>query len=114
MKFRGWSGELMDREDAESMVRSRGIEVGYDAFVFNGDQVLIKSRLQPIYHDDGGGGGDPLFITTVLGDRELGTLEYGSRSEQECRHLHESLVDRYLLLERERSRTPKVLLDGVL
>jgi hypothetical protein len=100
----------MDREEAERMVKSQGIEVGYDRFIFNGREVLVKSRLQPIFRV----ASVPLFLTIVYGDVELGLTEYGSSTEEECRQLHVGLVDRYKLIERERAGTHKILLDGVL
>ena len=111
MKFRNRRGELVDREEAEAMVSTVGIEVGYDVFSFDSQPVLIRSRLQPVFHEQH----DPLYVTTVFGDRDLGTVEYPSSSEAECRDLHRKLVQRYLLVEQERQRgTSRVLLDGVL
>lgn len=110
MKFRNWDGRLMDRGDAEELMKARGLEVAHDTFQFDGQTVLVRSMLQPTFHSPA----DPLFLTMVFGDAELGLQEFGTSSEGACRKFHRSLVDRYLLLENERQSTPRVLLDGVL
>jgi hypothetical protein len=109
--FRNRQGQSLDREAAEAMLQADGIEVASDVFEFDRQQVMIRSRLQPVCNV----GSEPLFLTMVFGDKERGLQELPSHSEDECRELHRALVDRYLLVERERhAGTPRPLLNGAL
>lgn len=112
MIFRNRQGDNIDAEQAEAMLKEFGLEVATDQFTFDGQQVLIRSRLQPVSHDEY----SPLFLTMVFGDRERGIQEFPTNSEEECRQFHRSIVDRYLLVERARQEEgmPRVLLNGVL
>lgn len=109
--FRNRLGVQIDAEQAEAMLREDGLEVATDQFVFDGQQVLVRSRLQPVSHDEF----SPLYLTMVFGDSERGLQEYPTNSEEECRQFHRTIVDRFLLVERARQEeTPRVLLEGAL
>lgn len=110
MIFRNREGLQIDAEQAEALIKDDGLEVCSDIFVYDGGKVMVKSRLQPVCSD----ASEPLFLTMVFGDRENGMYELPTDSEAECRMVHRSLVDRYLLVEHNRDTTPKVLLKGVL
>ncbi|PTT69224.1 hypothetical protein [Arthrobacter sp. HMWF013] len=111
MMIRDLQGNESSVEESKELVRSGKVEVGYDIVPYDDGVVTIKSRLQPLAHDET----DPLFLTHVRGDKVTGWLEYGTNSEEECKRHHDALVDRYRLLERERTAgIPKILLNGVL
>lgn len=111
MIFRNRSGEAIDREQAEALIRDDGLEVRSDVFRFNGQNMVVKSRLQPVCNEID----EPLFLTMVFGDEELGMQELPTASEEECRQLHHALVERYLLIQRNRENgMSKVLLRGSL
>lgn len=104
-------GQEIDREQAEALTKDDGLEVRQDVFVYDGQKIVIRSMLQPVCH----GLDEPAFLTLVMGDVELGMQELPTTNEDECRSLHGSLVDRYLLLERNRQRgVSKALIKGVL
>lgn len=101
----------MDREAAEAFIKAEGLEVATDKIEIDGHMLMVKSNLQPVCHDES----DPLFLTMVFGDRVLGMQELPTYSETECRQLHRSIVDRYVLEEAARREgTARVLVEGVL
>lgn len=109
--FRNRLGQRITPEAAEAMIKTEGLEVARHSFTFDNQQIMISSRLQPVCNTQG----HPLFLTLIFGDKERGLQELPTNSEDECRKLHYALLDRYLLVERERrSGTPRVLLDGTL
>lgn len=112
MIFRNRQGIEIDAEQAEAMLKEAGLEVASDMFVFDNQQVLVRSRLQPVSHDEH----SPLYLTMVFGDSERGLQEFPTNSEAECRDFHRRIVDRYLLVERARQEdeTPRAMLVGVL
>lgn len=108
--FRNRQGQSIDAEQAEALMKAEGLEVCSDVFEYDRQKVMVKSKLQPVCHDEG----EPLFLTMVFGDAKLGHYELPTDSEAECRTLHRSLVDRYLVIEAARADTPRVLIQGVL
>lgn len=111
MIFRNRQGQELDAEAAEAMMKADGLDVSSDKFEFDHQQILVRSRLQPVCHDTS----EPLYLTMVFGDNAHGMQEFPTNSEDECRQFHRRLVDRYLLVERARlEELPRVLLNGVL
>lgn len=111
MIFRNRLGQEIDREQAEALIRDDGLEVRTDIFVFNEQKLMVKSKLQPVCRELD----EPLFLTLVMGDKELGVQELPTDNEVECRALHHALVERYLLIERNHmDGVPKALLKGSL
>lgn len=113
MIFRNRQGQSIDAEAAEALLRADAIEVRTDIVEWFGGQqkIMVKSKLQPVCRIES----EPLFITLVFGDQQIGMQELPSCSEAECRRLHSAIVDRYILLETERRRgSHEALLEGAL
>lgn len=92
-------------------MRSQGVEVAYDEIHYRGARVRVRTRLQPVWlrRDD------PLFLTTVIGDPDVGSMDYGKETEYEARSFHKALVERYQTLESARcDGIHGKLLEGVL
>jgi hypothetical protein len=94
------------------MRRTQGFEVAYDEVPYRGSWIRIRTRLQPVWL----GQDDPLFLTSVASDPDLGYLDYGKASEQEALAFHCAVVDRYRVLDHARccDGIPEQLLEGVL
>ncbi|TQJ33042.1 hypothetical protein [Arthrobacter sp. SLBN-122] len=109
--IRDHKGHEISVIEASRMVQQGKVELVRDVIDFDGGHVLVRSRLRPIAHRNN----EPLFTTTVIGDRKVGMQEYATDSEEACVKLHTAMVGRYQLLESARANgVPKVLLDGVL
>lgn len=111
MIFRNRQGQVIARAEAEFSMKVDGLEVASDVFDYEGQRVMVRSRLQPVCDSED----EPLFLTMVFGDIKRGVHELPTNSEHECRQLHRGLVERYLLIEHERRLgMPQVLVDGAL